>query len=95
MPTELTPKRTAKQEPLTDPADLLALLGRFMAACVLMVMTFALLLQRHYVIGMVTGAVTLFLQMATTHTWRRLRNERLAKLAEREAALAKETEVSA
>jgi hypothetical protein len=95
MPMEPTSKPTTNQEPLTDPADLLALLGRFMAACVLMVMTLALLLQRHYMIAIITGGVTLLLQLATTRTWRRLREERLTKLAEREARQAQETEASA
>lgn len=92
MPTEPTSKPVEKQEPLTDPADLLALLGRFMAACVLMVMTLALLLQKQYALATITGGVTLFLQLATTRTWRRLREERFAKQAERKAA--QETEAS-
>jgi hypothetical protein len=95
MTTEPTPKPAAPEEPLTDPADLLMLLGRFVAACVLMVMTLALLLQREYTTAMVVGAVTFILQISTTRTWRRLREERLAKKEAREAARAEEAEVSA
>jgi hypothetical protein len=70
---------------LTDPVDLLALLGRFSAAVFLFLVTIALLGLKRYDIAILTGGGSLLLQLATHRMWRRLRDERLAKIAERDA----------
>lgn len=81
------PSPNAKPESITNPADLLVLLGRFSAGSFLFLMTMALIFMKRYDVAILTGGASLLLQVATHRLWRRLRDERLAKLAERAAAV--------
>jgi|GEM_PF-5172518 hypothetical protein len=76
-------KPAVKPEPLTDPADLLALLGRFMSGSFLMIMTGVLILRQVWVMAAICGVLTILLQLSTTQLWRKLREERQEKLAAR------------
>lgn len=80
--------------PLTDPADLFTLLGRFMATVVLFMMTVAFLVNDEpskRVFAIPFGTVTLLVQFAAIRLWRRLRDERLAAKEARAQAIAERT----
>jgi hypothetical protein len=79
-----TQKETSR--PLTEPADLMALIGRFCATCVLGTLTVAFFWRGERLYGVVLAIVTLILQVLTVRLWRHLREERAAKVAEQEKA---------
>ena len=66
-----------RAKPLTDPTDLMTLLGRFGACFVLFLLTVVSFFQRHLVLGLVMAVASLFTQRATIRLWRRLRDERV------------------
>ncbi|MBB6049482.1 hypothetical protein [Armatimonas rosea] len=76
------PKRA---EPITDPADLLHLLGRFFLCLVANIMVVYSLVQKSWVSVGVLAAGSLFLHRSTIVLWKKLSAERQQKLAEREA----------
>jgi putative effector of murein hydrolase LrgA (UPF0299 family) len=76
------PKRA---EPITDPADLLHLLGRFFLCLVANIMVVYSLVQKSWVSVAVLSVGSLFLHRSTIVLWKKLSAERQQKLAEREA----------
>jgi len=87
------PSRTdPSTKPLTKPADLLILFGRYLASLVLIVATLIHLFQQNYVGAAIAGSASLFLMWATVRLWRRLRDERIAARAAREAAYRRASE---
>lgn len=76
------PKRA---EPITDPSDLLHLLGRFFLCLVANILVVYSLVQKSWVSVAVLGAGSLFLHRSTIVLWKKLSAERQQKLAEREA----------
>lgn len=82
-------------EPLTSPADLWMLFGRYMASLILMLMTIVFIIHpdpTRRVFAVPFGCVSLLLQFATIRLWRRLRDERLlAKEARAETLAAQQT----
>ena len=80
-PTE-TPSRPGTDAPLTDPADLLALAGRFLGSVILTFFSILCLVRHTYEAMIGTAAGALFLQFLTVKLWRKLRDERIeAKIA--------------
>jgi hypothetical protein len=75
----------ARTKPLTDPADLITLLGRFMACGVLFILTVVALCMRYFTLGIGMALFSLFWQRATLKMYRRLRDERAAAEADRAA----------
>jgi hypothetical protein len=69
--------------PLTDPAELVALLGRFVACVVMFILTIAAFVKHATLIGVGIAIFSLFYQRATLRMWRRLRDERMAAEAAR------------
>jgi hypothetical protein len=68
-----------KAAPLTDPVDLIALLGRFIGTVVLFIVSGTLLL-RHEWRGLAFSAPAMFvMQFLTIRLWRKLRDERVEK----------------
>lgn len=84
VPSSSPSGNVVSAEPLTDAADLFALVGRFVASFVLMVLTIMLIMKQSYGPAVICGTVSLFMQVATTRMWRRLREEREAKKAARD-----------
>jgi hypothetical protein len=80
-------KKVDLSKPLTNPADLFALLARFVAANILLVATFMYLIQGQRDRAIVTAVVSLLFQLWTISLWRKLRDLRLAAKADRAAAL--------
>lgn len=76
------PKRA---EPMTDPADLLHLLGRFFLCLVVNILVVYSLVQRSWVSVAVLSAASIFIHRTTIVLWKKLSAERLEKLAQREA----------
>jgi hypothetical protein len=85
MPTHARTNPHATQ-PLTRPADLLMLFGRYIASLILLVFTLIHILQQNVGGAVFTGLASLFLLWTTFLLWRRLRNERMAAKAARDAA---------
>ena len=82
--TDSTPSQTpAPYKPLTDPAELLTLLGRVVICFVLAALTISLLVKQQIAFALFVGAISLFVQRITIKMWRRMRDER----QEAEAAL--------
>ena len=73
----------APQKPLTDPADLFRLLGRFGASVAAFFITLINFFMQRWMEGAIFAFVSLILQLWTLQLWRRLRNERIAAKAER------------
>jgi hypothetical protein len=71
--------------PLTDPADLFALLGRFVGTAVLFVVSATLLLRQEWRSLAFSAPAMFVMQFMTIRLWRKLRDERAA--AERERAI--------
>lgn len=71
--------------PLTDPADLLSLAGRFFGSIILSFFALLCLVKHEYGALVGTAAGSLFLQWMTVRQWRRLRDERIAAKAARGA----------
>jgi hypothetical protein len=69
--------------PLTKPADLLMLFGRYIASLVLLVSTLVHIFQRNVVGAAFAGTASLLLLWTTVRLWRRLRDERMAAKAAR------------
>ncbi len=76
------PKRA---EPITDPADLVHLLGRFFLCLVANILVLYSLVQRSWISVAVLSAGSLFLHRTTIILWKKLSAERLAKLDQKEA----------
>ena len=76
------PKRA---EPITDPADLIHLLGRFFLCLVVNVMVVFSLVQRSWPSVVLLSLGSLWLHRTTIVLWKKLSAERLEKLAQREA----------
>ena len=76
------PKRA---EPITDPADLVHLLGRFFLCLVANIMVVYSLVQKSWPSVIVLSLGSLFLHRSTIVLWKKLSKERLEKLAQREA----------
>ena len=73
----LLTKPITKQKPLTDPIDLLALLGRVLGTLVLLLVS-ATLLFRHQWSALYLSVPAMFaMQFLTIRFWRKLRDERL------------------
>jgi hypothetical protein len=85
MPTENT-TGAAGIKPLTDPADVLRLLGRYLASLVLLVATLVHIFQGNVVGAAFAGIASLVLLWTTFLLWRRLRAERMAAKAARDTA---------
>lgn len=94
---ESTSPRLPVEKPLTDPADLMQLLGRMLASTVLFCLTIFWILRtvldhnvKNVTMLTTTGIISLMLQRATVKLWRRLRDERMeaeaARAAEKAAA---------
>lgn len=66
--------------PKTDPADLMALFGRFFSSVLLMMLTILMLLRHNYPVAALASLVAFFTQRATIKLHRRLREERMAAL---------------
>lgn len=75
----------ARPEPITDPAELVHLFGRFFLCLVVNVLIAFSLVQRNWVSVAVLSAVSLFVHRTTIVLWKRLSRERQEKLAAREA----------
>jgi membrane protein implicated in regulation of membrane protease activity len=73
-----------RAESITDPADLMHLMGRFFLCLVGNVLLVYSLLQKSWVSVAVLSVVSLFLHRTTILLWKKLSQERLEKLAERE-----------
>ncbi|WP_309692154.1 hypothetical protein [Armatimonas sp.] len=76
------PKRA---EPITDPADLMHLLGRFFLCLVANILVVYSLVQKSWVSVAVLAAGSLFLHRTTIILWKKLSAERQEKLAQQEA----------
>jgi putative effector of murein hydrolase LrgA (UPF0299 family) len=76
------PKRA---EPITDPADLLHLLGRFFLCLVVNIMVVFSLVQKSWTSVVVLSLGSLWLHRTTIVLWKKLSAERVEKLAQREA----------
>ena len=70
---------------MTDPADLLHLLGRFFLCLVVNILVVYSLVQRSWVSVAVLSAASIFIHRTTIVLWKKLSAERLEKLAQREA----------
>ncbi len=86
---------TERLKPLTNPADIMTLLGRFGACIVLMGMTIAYLFKgkQYVVFGLILAVISLVCNLATAKLWRRLRDERIAAEAERSGAARPENQI--
>jgi hypothetical protein len=84
------PKRA---EPITDPAELMHLLGRFFLCLVANILVVYSLVQKSWVSVAILSVGSLFLHRSTIVLWKRLSAERLAKLAERESQRCPQPEV--
>ena len=82
-PLPAAPATDGRPRPLTNPADLFALLGRFVACLVMYGFTLTYAIQGRLPQVLLFGAGGLLLQFTSIRLWRRLRKER----AEAEAAL--------
>lgn len=80
------PAAPGRPAPLTDPADLWTLLGRFCASLILTTMTIVNLFAHHYLLAAFTGIASFLFQRAAIRLWRRLRDERIEKSAARSGA---------
>lgn len=77
--------------PKTDPADLLALFGRFFSSILLMLLTIVMLFRHNYAVAAIASLVAVLTQRATINLYRHLRDERAAVL---EAMQARSEETS-
>jgi hypothetical protein len=66
--------------PKTDPADLLALFGRFFSSVLLMMLTILMVLRHNYAVAAIASLVAVLTQRATINLYRHLRDERAAAL---------------
>jgi hypothetical protein len=82
----LTPEERL-QKPLTEPADILLLLGRYFASLIMGCLACTYLMQQNLTAASVYGGISLGLQFWTVLLWRRLRRERRVAEAERAALL--------
>lgn len=73
------PKRA---EPITDPADLLHLLGRFFLCLVVNIMVVFSLVQKSWTSVVVLSLGSLWLHRTTIVLWKKLSAERVEKLAQ-------------
>jgi hypothetical protein len=80
-------KKVDLTKPLTNPADLFALLTRFVAANILLVATLIYLVQGQRERAVVTGVVSLLFQLWTVSLWRKLRDQRITAKIERAEAV--------
>jgi hypothetical protein len=78
------PKRA---EPITDPAELLHLLGRFFMCLVVNILVVYSIVQRSWPSVIILSLGSLFLHRTTIVLWKRLSAERQEKLALKEAQL--------
>ena len=85
MPTAIEEKQRSGNKPLTDPADLFRLLGRFGASLALFLITIVHLAMQRWVEAAVVGLISMGMQFWTLQLWRRLRKEREAAKAARAA----------
>ena len=69
--------------PITDPADLWTLIGRFVAGQVLNVLVVACLLRKAMLPALLLAVTSLFVHRALVKLWRKLSAERVAALAAR------------
>ncbi len=91
LPTqEQNPVSPPPYKPLTDPVDLITLLGRGVICLVLAALTIVLLVRQVFAFALFVGIVSLVVQRMTYKLWKRLRDERIAA----QAALAAETEAT-
>jgi hypothetical protein len=74
-----------REKPLTDPTELMTLLGRFGACAALLVVTVAAFVKQNLPLGLVLALVSLIVQRATVKLYRRLRDERITAEADRAA----------
>jgi hypothetical protein len=74
-----------RAEPITDPADLVHLLGRFFLCLVANIMVVYSLVQRSWPSVFVLSLGSLYLHRTTIVLWKKLSKERQEKLAQREA----------
>jgi uncharacterized SAM-binding protein YcdF (DUF218 family) len=72
------------EQPITDPADLINLIGRFVLTLVLNVLIVLALLRREWVSVGVLSLVSLYVHRVTILLWRRLRDERVEALAQKQ-----------
>lgn len=79
-------------KPLTDPVDLLTLLGRGVICLVLAALTIALLVRQVFGFALFVGIISLIVQRMTYKLWKRLRDERMAAQA---ALLTEQNETAA
>jgi hypothetical protein len=89
--TRKGPSQNPLTKPLTDPAELFTLFGRFVAAWILTFMTVAFLINgddNKRIFAVPFGCASLIVQFATVRLWRKLSRERLANKVAREEALA-------
>ncbi|MCX6367521.1 hypothetical protein [Armatimonas sp.] len=77
------PKRA---EPITDPADLLHLLGRFFLCLVVNIMVVFSLVQKSWTSVVVLSLGSLWLHRTTIVLWKKLSAERVEKLAQQREA---------
>lgn len=80
-------KKVDLTKPLTNPADLFALLTRFVAANILLVATLIYLVQGQRERAIVTGVFSLLFQLWTVSLWRKLRDQRITAKAEHAEAV--------
>ncbi|MDX1934307.1 MAG: hypothetical protein SFU56_17025 [Capsulimonadales bacterium] len=78
---ERKPKTTRKPKPLTDPADLLRLGGRFFGTLILYVISFSYLIKQDYPGAAAMALLAIALQIWTIRLWRYLRDQRVAARA--------------
>jgi hypothetical protein len=77
-------KPITNPEPVTDPADLINLIGRFVLTLVLNVLIVLALLRREWISVGVLSLVSLYVHRVTILLWRRLRDERIEALAQKQ-----------
>jgi hypothetical protein len=72
------------EKPLTDPADLFRLLGRFSCALMLTVFAVIYIIKKELAPTLFFGIASIVAQGAAVRLWKKLSSERQAAIAERE-----------
>ena len=74
-----------RAEPITDPADLMYLMGRFFLCLVVNILVVYSLIQKIWVSVVLLSGASLFIHRTTIILWKKLSAQRQEKLAQREA----------
>jgi hypothetical protein len=80
--------RSNEPKPLTEPADLLRLIGRFFATLILYIFALTYLFKQDMGGALILAIFALLMQFWTMSLWRNLRDQRIAAKATRDSCLA-------